>query len=484
MLHIGRNILSLIISRILSAVILFLIYTRLLQYLGPTVAGKYGLLMAYLTVFNFFVDLGMQQLVIKKVSEDKSQAQKYLNGYLGIQFLLGIGFMLLLDAIVIYASYPSLVKHALFITGISLLLSSLTMPFMAIINAFQKLSIIARVNFVNSLINASMMLLAVVFRKNIFFLAFIPGTIALFNILIYGYVVNKQFARIRLAFDRVLWKQLLIANLPFMWLTFFSIYNRIDSLILPHLRSFKENGYYTAVYKFWDTLAFLPAVVAAALYPYFAEKIARGEREDARKVLETYTRFMIAVGIPLTIGAYLLASRLTVSFFGQAFAPAAPALWLLVAAVSVLFIYVPVNSMIISQRTKTATIITGINLFFNLLLNLLLIPRYGFVVAAVLTLASELVQLIGYTFVVQTQILSFPYFRNFIKPILAGLVMGVAIYWLRAHNLWLLIGIGGTVYGLVLIVIGFFHREDWELLKASINFRKKLEPDIPPTTNL
>ena len=142
MLHIGRNILSLLVSRILAAVILFLIYTRLIQYLGPEAAGQYGLLAAYLTVFAFFVDLGMQQLVIKKVSENKAEASKYLGNYFSIQFLLGLCFMLTLDVIVITSHYPPLVKHALYITGISLVLSSLTMPFMAIINAFQRLGII------------------------------------------------------------------------------------------------------------------------------------------------------------------------------------------------------------------------------------------------------------------------------------------------------------------------------------------------------
>src|SRR6185436_12094180 len=165
------------------------------------------------------------------------------------------------------------------------------------------------------------------------------------------------------------------------------------TLILPHLRSFTENGYYTYAYKFWDTLAFLPAVVAAALYPYFAEKLGKGEKDEAKQVLTIYTRYMIAAAIPLSIGTYLLADRIIQVFIPSGkFAPAAQALWILVAAVSVLFIYIPVNSIIISQKTKIATIITGFNLLLNLSLNILLIPKFGFVVAAIITLASELIQ--------------------------------------------------------------------------------------------
>jgi O-antigen/teichoic acid export membrane protein len=448
MQQIGRNIISLIISRVLAAVILFLIYTRLIQYLGPEAAGQFGLMAAYLTVFSFFVDLGMQQLVIKKVSEDKSQAEKYLSNYFGIQFLLGLGFMAIMDILVLSAHYPAIVTHALLITSVGLLLTSLTMPFVAIINAFQKLSLIARLNFVNSLINAGMMVLAIILRKNIFFLAFISGTIAALDIFVYVYLVNKNFAKFRLHFDFKFWKTLLLWNMPFMLLTIFSIYNRIDTLILPHLRNFTENGYYTAVYKFWDTLAFLPAVVAASLYPFFAESLARGEKKQVSEVLETYTRYMIALGIPLTIGAYILASKLTVAFFGQAFAPAAHALWLLVAAVSVLFIYVPVNSIIISQRTKTATIITGFTLVFNLVLNLLLIPKYGFVAAAVITFFSELIQLVGYTILVKSKIVDFNYLRNFIKPILAGIIMGFVLLYMKDLNLLVTIIAGSVVYGI------------------------------------
>ena len=474
MLQIGRNILSLLVSRILAAVILFLIYTRLIQYLGPYAAGQYGLMAAYLTVFSFFIDLGMQQLVIKKISEDKTQASKYLTNYFGIQFCFGLAFMLIIYTIVSLAHYPILVRHALYITGFSLLLSSMTMPFMAVINAFQRLSIIARVNFANSVINSSMMLAAIVFRRNIFFLAFIPGVVAGFDIIIYGFVVAKKFAKLTFDFDFSFWKKIFLWNLPFMWLTIFSIYNRIDSLLLPHLRNFTEAGYYSAAYKFWDTLAFLPAVVAASLYPYFADRLMRGEKEQVREVLETYTRYMIALGIPLSIGAYFSAQKILL-FFAASFVPAAPALWLLIAAVSVLFIYVPVNSLIISQKTKIATIITGCNLLFNLIANLIFIPKFGFVAAAVITLMSEIIQLVGYTIVVKRQIIDFNYLSNFIKPVIAGIIMAAALMFLKNLNLWLFILIGAFVYSVCLILLGFFNHHDWELLKASINFRKKIE---------
>ncbi len=475
MLHIGRNVLSLFTSRVLSAVILILIYFRLLNYLGPDVAGQFGLQASYLTVFAFFVDLGMQQLVIKKVSENREEAGKYLSNYFGIQFLLGLGFMLIMNLIIWNADYPALVKQALFVTSLGLLLSSLTMPFMAIINAYQRFNVIAVVNFCNSLINAGMMISAVTFERSIFYLAFIPVIVSAFDILIYAYIVHKKFTNFNLKFDFSFWRYLFILNAPFMFLTVFSIYNRIDSLLLPHLRNFTEAGFYTAAYKFWDMLAFLPTALAVVLYPYFANKFLRGEHSEIKHVLETYTRFMIALAIPVTIGAFMLADNLTLTFLKRDFLPAAPALWVLVAAVSVLMVYVPVNSIIISQRTKTATKITGFTLLFNLIANIFLVPKFGFVMAAVITLASELFQLIGYTFIVKTKIIDFNYFSNFFKPIIAGIAMGGVIYFFKDLNLFLLIAIAGLVYGAALLLLRFFDKNDWDLLKTSIDVRKKVE---------
>jgi O-antigen/teichoic acid export membrane protein len=478
MLHIGRNILSLVISRILAGLILFLVYTRLAQYLGPEAAGQFGLLSGFLAVFSLFVDLGMHQLVVKKVSENKSESDKYLNNYFTVQFIMGFAFMFIMAGFVYFADYPSLVKNSLYITALGLLLASLSMPFRSIINAHQKMGIIARVNFYNSVINVGFMIAAILLSKNIFFLAFVSVAVGLFDILVYWYYTQKNFAKFRLEFDRVFIRKMVVLTLPFTLLTFFSIYNRIDTLMLPHLRSFEETGYYAAAYKFWDVLAFFPAVIGLSLYPYFAEAISRNLIDKARVSLETYTRYMIAVGVPLSVGAFALAHPMTVAFYGQEFEPASDVMWLLVLAAAVLFIYSPVNSLIISQQTKAATKITGFTLLFNFTGNLIFIPRYGIVAAGVITVCSELIQLIGYTYIIKKKVLNFHFLRNFTKPVIAAAIMYLVLHFLDEKlGIWVLIAVGGLVYAAGLLIMKFFHVQDFELFKAAINIRRQLPPE-------
>jgi O-antigen/teichoic acid export membrane protein len=478
MLQIGRNIFSLVFSRVIAGIILFLVFTRLAQYLGPEAAGQYGLIAGFMAVFTFFVDLGMSQLVIKKVSEDKTLASKYLSNYFVVQLLLGVFFMLIMAGIVYFADYPDIVKNALYVTAIGLLLNSLAMPFRSIINAFQKLSFIASINFANSVINAGFMILAIVFRYNIFFLSFTVVAVGIFDTLVYAYLSHKKFAKLKFEFDREFTKKLIIWTLPFTLLTVFSIYNRIDTLMLPSLRNFQETGYYAAAYKFWDVLAFFPAVIGISLYPFYAQSLARGLKDQVRTVLETYTRYMIAIGVPMAVGTFLVATPLTLLFYGEDFAPAAPALWLLIIAVSILFIYSPANSLIISQQTKIATKITGFTLSFNIIFNLLLIPKYGIVAAAATTVASEVIQALSYTYIIKRRIVAFRFFRHFLKPIVASIIMGLAVFFtLPLVGVLLAIVIAAVVYALSLVLLKFFHAEDWVLFKSSIDIRKRVEGD-------
>ncbi len=417
MLHIGRNLFSLVVSRVLSGVVLFLIYTRLVQYLGPEAAGHFGLLGSYVTVFNFFVDLGMSQLVIKKMSEDATHMGKYLTNYFLIQFGLGVVFMGIMDAFIFFADYPPHVKSALYVAAVGLLLSSMSLPFRAVIVAVQKLTINARVNFFNAFINAGIMALAIAMRKDVFFLAFISVAVSLFDLIIYSIVVNRKFTKFKLDFDWDFIKQLFVWNTPFMVLTFFSIYNRIDGLILPHFRSFVENGYYAAAYKFWDTLAFFPGLLGISLYPFFAHALSKNLKDEVRRGMETYTRYMIAIAVPMALATFILSKQITMQFFGAEFMPAANALWLMVLAVSVLFIYTPANSLIISQLTGVATKVTGFTFVFNITANLILIPKFGFIAAAAVTAASEVIQTIGYSYFIKTRIIRYAFWRHFLKPI-------------------------------------------------------------------
>jgi O-antigen/teichoic acid export membrane protein len=110
--------------------------------------------------------------------------------------------------------------------------------------------------------------------------------------------------------------------------------------------------------------------------------------------------------------------------------------------VSHLFGYI----LVAFEKQKKLLVINLVVVIFNIVFNLLAIPYYGFRGAAVTTIFSELLVLI-LTFLYAKKLTKFtiglwvPF-----KILVAGFIMGVVIYPLKAGNVFLVTLLGGFVF--------------------------------------
>lgn len=86
----SKNIMWLSVSRIISLILLFLAYTQLFRYLGPYQSGQFQFVLSYVTLFGVVIDFGIQQYIIKKISEDRTQAKKYFHNFLAVEVVLAL----------------------------------------------------------------------------------------------------------------------------------------------------------------------------------------------------------------------------------------------------------------------------------------------------------------------------------------------------------------------------------------------------------
>jgi len=262
-------------------------------------------------------------------------------------------------------------------------------------------------------------------------------------------------------------KKILQQGWPFALLVGFSaIYNRIDVVIITALKGFLQTGYYTAAYKIFDLLGFFPSVVSYTLFPFFAGLMAKNSLIEVRENLEKYLRLMLVVALPMAVGGSLLSAKLISLVAGPGYQAAAPVLAILIWAPAILFVYIPLNSLVISQLTKKAVLITGANVIVNIAGNLLLIPRFGIKAAAAMTVVSESLQGIFYFYFVFKNITSFNFSRFLFKPLFSALLMGVVLWPFRNYSLLYSLPMGAGVYGLMLAATGFIKKEDLKLFKA------------------
>ncbi len=469
---VSKNILWLTLSRMAALVLLAIAYFALFRYLKPYGSGQYQFVLSYVLLFSTVVDFGIQQLITKKISEDPVNVKEYFQEFFSFEVVAATVLYACLVGVAYLRHFEPTVFAAVAIAGLGMVANSLCYPFMAIMAAFQDIKKVALINFLNSVVNICVIFLAIIFHHGIVFLAFIQLAFGILDLILYRVFVTKHLPKPEVfkavtRFNLHIIKNILKQGWPFALLVGFSaIYNRIDVMIITAFKGFAETGYYTAAYKIFDLLNFFPAAVSFTLFPFFAGLMASKSLSSVKENLEKYSRLMIFAALPIAFGGALLSAKLIALVAGPGYEPAAPVLALLIWAPAIQFIYIPVNSLIISQLTKNALLVTGLNVILNMAGNLLLVPHFGIKAAAVMTVVSEVFQAVFYFYFVKKNIINFSIGKFFLKPIFAAMVMSLILWPIRNYQLFVSLPVGATVYLLALAATGFIKTEDWILLKS------------------
>ncbi len=169
------------------------------------------------------------------------------------------------------------------------------------------------------------------------------------------------------------------------------VYARVDQLLVFQIAGEGAAGYYGAVYQMLERAHLIPISVMTTLSPVIASAWP-DHRERMLRVVRLAAEFLALGSLGALAVAIVAAEPLVRLLFGDAFAPAAPALPVLGAAfVFICFGYLTSNLMLVLGLTRRMVTVGLMALAANIALNLLLIPSYGFMGAAWVTLLTEVV---------------------------------------------------------------------------------------------
>lgn len=184
----------------------------------------------------------------------------------------------------------------------------------------------------------------------------------------------------------------LIQAAPLAVLNFMIVlYFHIDMVMLPEMAPAEHSGWYKMAYTLIESLLFLSAAVAAALYPLFSNRQTSLDIKAQR--LSQALRLLAVIAMPIAWGTSLVSEPLIAMLFQSAegdFGPSSNALNILVWALPFMF----ANSSLVRlflglERQKLALSMVSVTALINLVLNAWSIPHWGYVGAASATVFSE-----------------------------------------------------------------------------------------------
>jgi O-antigen/teichoic acid export membrane protein len=164
---------------------------------------------------------------------------------------------------------------------------------------------------------------------------------------------------------------------------------RLDQIMIGEMLGEKSVGLYSVSVRFTEFFYFIPSIFMTSLFPNLVQKFS----EDKNKYYMDYLRLMrllftlaISIGIFFTFFGDFLISYL----YGNQFLAAIDSLKLSIFTGVFVFWGVAAGNMLIIEGLNRHNFIKSVQgLILNILLNFLLIPKYGINGAAFATLISQ-----------------------------------------------------------------------------------------------
>lgn len=243
---------------------------------------------------------------------------------------------------------------------------------------------------------------------------------------------------------------------------------QVDMLLLGAMRAASEVGWYGSVYKLMDGVIMLPTAVTGSLAPTLSASFIQGRRDVVTRLYQRGAKYLLVAGLFLGAAFAVLADPIVAVLYGQDYAPSAAALRLLAPAVVFIFLRRQATEVLdnVDLRSHTASMF-AVGLVLNVGLNLWLIPRYGYLGAAMSTVATEAVLMGTMVWVLHRAGYPMAQRRELFATALAfALSMGAT--WALRESPITATAVGGLVYVGALTALGVWDEKDVLLVRSIV----------------
>ncbi|MBC6988903.1 oligosaccharide flippase family protein [Hymenobacter sp. BT491] len=427
--------------------------------LGHAAFGTFTALFNLTIIFAALSDLGLTQHTTKRVAATPDFLPEYFPTVLPLKTGLSLVFLGVVTAVGWGIGYRGHTLTLLALIGAGMLLTQYIGFLRGALQGYQRFNTDAVLSVVEKalLLALVLLLLPVGLTLDRYVGARSVATLVTF-LLLYGLVTRLYgWVRYRPRWEHV--RLVVRESLPFaLIMLLYGLNERVDMIMLERLVSPQEAGYYAGAYRWMDAVMMYLWTVLPLFFAKFAHATHR--RDELRELLWFGQRI---VTVPLLFVSAFVLFRGEVLFWQFSHSTAAE-LTRMTLSLKVLFLNVVVHAFFAIYSTlltstnqeKAVSWLIVASITLNIVLNVLLLPRYGALAAASNTLICTLLVSGGYVWLVRNRAqVAIPWAVLGRLAVAFGLLCAVFFGLRRLVDQWLLETVGA---GIAFVVILFATR--------------------------
>jgi O-antigen/teichoic acid export membrane protein len=461
----GRDIAGQIVLRTLNLALGVGVTLLLVRALGTDGFGRWSVLLAVIGFISYFGSLGLAQVAVERAAADPERSPHWFGALITLRLaLIGPATLLSLGVCLVLADDSAMRVAAVLVCA--------TLP-LAVLSA---LSVVFQLQVRNVVVTAIEVGNGILWAAAVGLVALLDGGLVAIAAAFLAVATLTNIAYIVLALraspvhfrrSRPLWPDLLRQGLPVGIGGLLTLgYGYVDQVIVFEVAGVRDAGLYGAVYRIYERIQFLPAAIMTTLFPLFVA--ARDhDPERVRRLFHTAVDYLVLTSLPALAITLAGAEPITRLLFGADFIDAAPALPLLMATFVVVSLGYLTGYLIVAYNLQRRFVLIAIGaLVFNVGTNLALVPSYGFMAAAWLTLATEVLVMSLSMWIVCSRMGVAPTGLSLGRITVAATATGLAAWGLREAGLptaaW--VAAAGALYAALVIAFGSVKLEELRAL--------------------
>ena len=368
------------------------------RYLGTEQFGLLNYAQSLVMLFAAFANLGLDGIVIRKLVEDESKREVLL----GTAFVLRLagGFIVVLLLLVL--SNFLYTDKIVFIFACGVLFQSFN-----VIDFYFQSKVLSRyvviANIIALIVSSAIKIILIFVNAPLISFVWVVVLDTAISVagLLYFYQKRNLFIQ-HWGFN---WQKaigLLHESWPLILAGMASMINmRMDQVLLGNMTTITVVGNYAAGIRIAEIWLVLPGVIGASIYPAIISAKQISENLYKKRVISTI-KYMSFFALPFALFVTFLSSQIIHFLYGNQFSESAIYLSMYIWTGLPYVVFFALSQVcLIEKITKLSTYVTIWVVIFNIVLNFILIPKYGGVGAVSATLIVTYAGRLGVIILIQ-----------------------------------------------------------------------------------
>ncbi len=390
-LKIIKNIYWAVLGKIVTLLGGLVVGIFVARYLGPEQYGLMNYIISYVSLFAILASFGMDNIEIRELAKAKEDSNKIIGTAFFLKLFFAVITMILVIVTTLMFETDTFTKMMIGVYSFSVILNS----FNVIRNYFTSIVLneyVVKTEISRTLIGAGIKILLLCLHAPLAY--FILATLFDGVLIAGGYLFSykEKVGKVKeWIFDKQLARYLIKQSFPLLLSgAAIIIYERIDQVMIGNMIDKASVAQFSVAGRLSEIVIFIPTIMAQTIAPILV-RIKEYDKNEYKRKAQLFMNFSVWSSIIIAILISIFSNWIVILTFGHQYLQAAKVLQIMSFKTIGIALSVTGGQLIIIEQLQKYTSVRNIlGAFLCIALNYWLIPSYGIIGSAIITIITVL----------------------------------------------------------------------------------------------